>query len=107
MIKMKKKITEDLCKIDDYELFEGNIDQVIERLKNLKSKYSDEYTKLTIKSEGSYDCVDWSLIGERIETDKEYDNRLNKETNKKEINTKKKQERIDKLKEQLKKLEED
>jgi len=68
---MKKIIQETL---NDYVDLEGSIDVVINRLNELKSKYP--HYELGIDIHQEYECFEPRLIGKRLETDKEEQDRL-------------------------------
>lgn len=72
-----------------YEL-EGDINDVIENLKKIKSNYEDKYIDLRIDIDVENDYynnpyISVSLIGSRKETDEEYNKRLVKEVKAKEL----------------------
>ena len=100
---MKKKIYKNL----DYlslSILDGPIDQVIERISNLKKEYQGE--NLVLDLEYTYDGVDIYLYDVREETDLEYETRLKEEELKNILNLerqKKKAENERKKYEELKK----
>ncbi len=101
-IELKKRI------IDMPEFFTGELDSVIISLQDLKHQYSGKYNKLEIVEEyngyGDCDSSTYHLYGIRLETDKEYNNRLNREAKKRFKKKLEKSKREEKEKEQLRKL---
>lgn len=73
-------MTKKLVKIrleDIKDIFEGNIDEIVERLIKVKNSYESQgFTNLQAIVEHSYDYYDIDLYGERLETDAEYQKRL-------------------------------
>lgn len=57
------------------DFFEGDIDQIIDSIELLKSKYSG-FINLQIEANYQYDYTEFELQGERKETDEEYTKRM-------------------------------
>jgi len=91
MVKNKKYEIVRVLLEDDIDIscnFSDNLDLIIDFLKNLKEKYS-EYLKLEFHPKDSWcqECsgvTDFYLVGERYETDKERDKRLDQKRKLKE-----------------------
>jgi hypothetical protein len=58
-----------------YDL-DGNLDDVIKYLQDLKERYQKDYFELFIEISYHHDDTDISLMGKREETQKEKENRL-------------------------------
>ena len=59
--------------------FDGRMEDVLKALSDLKAQAEAEgYTNLTMSVDYGYsgDDVDWSIRGDRLETDREYEQRL-------------------------------
>lgn len=67
----------------DLDTFDGDIDDIIERLKQFKTGYPD-HTDFCISACLVWDSVEISLVGSRLETDAEYSQRLERERKQKE-----------------------
>lgn len=96
MVTKKKKYQEiyENLEIDDY-IFEGHLDDVIERLQALKTQY-DKHTFLHLDLNTSDDnVVEVSLRGRRPETNRERDDRLAASRVLKEANVERKQHAVD------------
>ena len=107
---MAKKREEVMKKIDDIsDYFTGDLDDVINSLMSLKQEWSEKYNRLNIwREEKDYYCetdlVNYNLYGWRHETDKEYNNRLKRESRKKLKAKDKNTAKQEREKEQLKRL---
>lgn len=76
--------------------FDGRMEDVIKALSDLKAQAEAEgYTNLTMSVPYGYsgDDVDWTIHGDRLETDREYEQRLSIERRVKEQKRKDKKER--------------
>ena len=75
-----KKIVEKELASRDVTLFDGTIDDVIANLQNIKKEYP-QYPEIRvgIRAEGQ-DCYpEVEFFGKRLETDKEYHQRINRQ----------------------------
>ena len=86
----KLEVRKDLCTLDTFEL-EGNLEDVIAHLRELDEKYRKTYSEIYMFEDTSYGhhgevSTIYSLRGTRLETDAEYNKRMEK--NKKAAQTK-------------------
>jgi hypothetical protein len=94
-------VIEDRCSIYP----ESNISDLIETLKDIEQKYGTEYTNLSIESEECSSCYrdcncspNYYVYGNRMETDLEYNFRIEKEAGVKADNEAREREAYEKLK---------
>jgi len=72
----KKKIR----KILDSSLdIEGSVDDAIEKLKDLKETFENQYEIIGINKDHDGDTAYWEVFGERLETDEEAQERIENE----------------------------
>ncbi|MFA5153285.1 MAG: hypothetical protein WC554_12045 [Clostridia bacterium] len=93
---MKRKITNVIENNIENNIINKPIDEIISYLKELIEK-NPLYYSMYLDAICYDSCIEMSVYGSRIETDKEYENRLNREKNKKERdeeNAKKSKERM-------------
>jgi hypothetical protein len=87
------------------EFFEGSIEEVIERINNLKKILErDGYRNIKIDVDSYYENLDISVTAERLETEKEAEKRVKLAKQKKEREKKKKVEREAKERAELARL---
>lgn len=79
VIKMKKKKVFKQLKSLDLNIFDGTLDEVIKRLEDFKTKYKENYDEISIFAEQQWDSVYISLMGSRLETDEEFNQRTKKD----------------------------
>lgn len=74
---VKERIREVYLDIWD---FDGDLDEVIERLKEIQDKYAGSYAKLELDTDSTYEgLINVDLYGHRPENEKEKKRRLEKE----------------------------
>lgn len=102
---MKKRIkTEELMSFD-IDQFNGSLDRLIEWLESLEDEFN-EYSNLRIDSYRFYDEVEIRLVGERLETDEEFEKRKKRAEKAKETREKRRKKEEEKReKEERKQLE--
>lgn len=81
---MKKIVTKTISYDDiafSIEIFDDTIDNIIEKLQNIKNKAKElGYINVEIRVESGYEgCYGLYINGQREETDTEYDNRIKRE----------------------------
>lgn len=103
----KQIVREEIRQIDDVcvDNLGGSIDKAIRRIKKWEKKAKElGYTNIGIEVQYSYDYIGIELVGDRLETDQEYEARQKKEAKAKEAERKKKAKKEEKEKRELKRL---
>lgn len=76
---MEKMIKTDIIRnINIYDL-EGTIPEIIDFLEEIQEKESGDYSNVRLRVDSWYDDVNYELIGDRVETDVEYEKRMAEE----------------------------
>lgn len=98
----KKLIGIRLSDYIDSDTLTGSIDNIINKLTVFKDKYSELYEDVQICSDYDYDnCLEYHLEGMRLETDEEYEARLDEESADEARNRQWKLEQFNRLKKEL------
>jgi hypothetical protein len=77
MAKMKRLMVRGhaICGLDIYE-FDGKLGEVCKRLASFGRKYARDWSNIQIEVDYNYDDTTVRLIGDREETDEEYNQRV-------------------------------
>jgi hypothetical protein len=84
-------------RVESYLEFTGDLDEVIEMLKNKRDTSPAEYDKFEIRDEGGYEYTEFCLYGMRLETDEEFKKRTDKEKKEQERRKKARQKKLNKI----------